>query len=470
MNYKNIFKRETKVIVYVVICLTLVVIGTSYALFLQVNNNTNNQVVKAGSLTITYSGGNTVTVDENENSNCLLPQSDSDGAGSNGCKFNLSITNTGTLPMEYNLLIYDNVDDVPAAATFVDYSLVRHSLKKQYTVANKNETVTSAKALGDLSTYSSTTKKVLEKSVIEAGETITFALNIWIDDNASTDIIGQYVYLKLDVIGSVYETTICKRATGLHTETCNNTYCTNAGYTSGSTITYGSLGTDGILASGDAFDCDVNKDGVYDATNERFYYVSDYYNTSTKEFETDKAVLIYYNNVINSNGVKPDNTSSSLKAYYTSDENWHGPATAIANLPQASAWSNIKLANKTRAILTETSVSATTGGALPSAFNYSNYATRLLTTQELNKACKITTGSGATGELDNCNYLLENTKYSNSSLGTYGYWLENPSSGNASSIFSINATNRNVVLSNASNATNSGVRPVIEVEKTNIKY
>ena len=42
-----------------------------------------------------------------------------------------------------------------------------------------------------------------------------------------------------------------------------------------STITYGKLGTQGILSSGDAFDCDVNGDGIYDATTERFYYVTD---------------------------------------------------------------------------------------------------------------------------------------------------------------------------------------------------
>lgn len=204
MNYKNIFKRETKVIAYVVICLTLVVIGTSYALFLQVNNNTNNQVVEAGSLTVTYSNGNTVTVDSTADNNCLLPQSDEDAA-SNGCNFKLSITNTGTLPMQYDLLIYDNTTDAPSGATFVDHSLIRHSLNKQYTVAGTTTTVTSAAALSTLSEYNSTSKRILETATIDAGETITFSLNIWIDEEASTDIIDQYVYLKLDVVGTVYE-------------------------------------------------------------------------------------------------------------------------------------------------------------------------------------------------------------------------------------------------------------------------
>ena len=94
------------------------------------------------------------------------------------------------------------------------------------------------------------------------------------------------------------EIKLCQRATTLHTETCSQTskYCADDGYASGDTITYGSLGTSGTLASGDAFDCDVNGDGNFDSETERFYYVSDYYNTTTKAFESDTAVLIYYNN------------------------------------------------------------------------------------------------------------------------------------------------------------------------------
>ena len=96
---------------------------------------------------------------------------------------------------------------------------------------------------------------------------------------------------------------ICKRATVLHTEECKGQYCANAGYKVGgsygtTTITYGSLGVSGSLVSGDAFDCDVNGDGVYDSETERFYYVTD------MEENSNVAALIYYNNV--SEG-KPNN-------------------------------------------------------------------------------------------------------------------------------------------------------------------
>ena len=133
---------------------------------------------------------------------------------------------------------------------------------------------------------------------------------------------------------------ICKRATTLHKEKCEQTdntyYCSGAGLT-GKTITYGTVpGKD--LKSGDAFDCDVNGDRTYDENTERFYYVTD--------MDDSTAVLIYYNNV--SSG-KP--SKNATYAYDASNENFHGPRTAIEELPSTSEWRNVSLKNSTRAIL-----------------------------------------------------------------------------------------------------------------------
>ena len=174
---------------------------------------------------------------------------------------------------------------------------------------------------------------------------------------------------------------LCKRATTLHTEICSNEvkgkYCDGDGYTaSGSmkttTITYGNLGTTGTLTSGDAFDCDVNGDGVYDAKAERFYYVSDATNGITKDNST--AVLIYYNNV--SRGVASNSTSY---AYDENKSNNNGPVTAIAQLPTIEQWKNVSLKNTTRAITNENGENTTSAGNLPTTFSYLRYAARFLT-------------------------------------------------------------------------------------------
>ena len=281
---------------------------------------------------------------------------------------------------------------------------------------------------------------------------------------------GNFTNNTLSFDGQDMKTIVCKRATKLHTEECEQTdntyYCSGAGLT-GKTITYGTIpGKE--LKSGDAFDCDVNGDGTYDSKTERFYYVSDYYNTNTKKEENDTAVLIYYNNV--SKG-KPSN--SKLVAYDSSNENWHGPKTVIEELPSTSEWRNVSLKNTSRSISAISSnmdeTNKTNGGPLPNSFSYSGKAARLLTAQEINRACGITVGKLITGELDTCNYLMENTKYSSSSL-TYGYWLENARSDDSTNAWTGYGVSRIVNYSTADHAGGYGVRPAIEVPKSNIEY
>ena len=283
---------------------------------------------------------------------------------------------------------------------------------------------------------------------------------------------GNFTNNTLVFDGQDMKTIVCKGAKKetLHTEKCEQTdstyYCSGAGF-AGKTITYGTV-PEKELKSGDAFDCDVNGDGIYDENTERFYYVSDYYNTSTKKFESDTAVLIYYNNV--SNG-KP--SKNATYAYDISGENWHGPRTAIEQLPSTSEWKNVSLTSGVRTIATEAGTNSTTGGPLPDSFSYIGKAARLLTVEEIRKGTEINnipTWKTKVGELDNFDYLFENTKYSNLSNKTWIWWLENSRSDNLSSILSVNGYYRNVNSTSVSNDGDDGVRPAIEVLKSNIEY
>ena len=178
------------------------------------------------------------------------------------------------------------------------------------------------------------------------------------------------------------------------------------------------------------------------------------------------AVLIYYNNVSAGN---PSN--SKLYAYDSSGENWHGPRTAINELPTTSQWKNVSLTSDVRSITTNTGSNSTTGGTLPSNFSYSGYASRLLTIQEVRKGIGLTSiPTGKVGELDNFTYLLENTKFASNSNATWAWWLENARSDDFSRAWHVNGSSRNVSHSTVLNAGDLGVRPTIEVSKTNIEY
>ena len=276
---------------------------------------------------------------------------------------------------------------------------------------------------------------------------------------------------------------LCKRAKMLHTETCTWTttsyYCSADGYTStGSmkttTITYGNLGTTGTLTSGDAFDCDVNGDGVYDSATERFYYVSDMTNGVIKS--SNIAVLIYYNNV--SGGVASNITKY---AYDESRKNNNGPVTAIKQLPTIAQWKNTSLINVTRAITNENGGNTVSLGGtienLSTAFSYEGYAARLLTAQEVSAGCGFTVGSMTVGQLGaKCRYLMENTVYSSSKIKAYGEWLESPKASTYSeddgNVWHVESRYRRIYYSyaNIRGGESPGVRPAIEVLKSNISY
>ena len=234
---------------------------------------------------------------------------------------------------------------------------------------------------------------------------------------------------------------VCKRATTLHTD---------------KTYTFGNKNvTERTLKSGDAFDCDVNGDETYDQDTERFYYVTD--------MDDSTAVLIYYSNVEKG---KPSNTTRF--AYDSSRQNWHGPRTAIEELPSTSEWKNVSLKSSTRTILYENGGNTTSGVTLPSNFSYTGKAARLLTIQEINKACNISAGHRK-GELNNCNYLMENTRYSNYSC-LNGYWLESPKSSDSIVAWDVHGGDHCVNSAIVSTVDDIGVRPAIEVSKSNIEY
>lgn len=263
--------------------------------------------------------------------------------------------------------------------------------------------------------------------------------------------------------GSNTEKTICRRAKTLHTETCNEIkindgvtpFCSRTGYSVGSTITYGSLGISNVLNSGDAFDCDVNGDGVYDAATERFYYVTD--------LDIDTAVLLYYSSV--SGGI-PTNTLGY--GYGNVVENNTGPTVAIKQLPTINQWKNIRLKNTKRAITNELGEDSTVDGELPKNFSYDGYTARLLTFQEVEKACTFSTTMWESAyTLSGCEYMLENTQFSNPIAGQIvAFWLETPISFHYSYIMYVGSIGLNRYFS----TTHMGIRPAIEVAKKNIDY
>jgi len=316
-------------------------------------------------------------------------------------------------------------------------------------LVKSNLTTEQEKYLSYTVTYGFNTP-IKENDLLKAGTSERIRiLVVYSDDKTlaptTTQTISNLTF-RLDYVqdkgNGIARTKLCKRATTLHTGTVG---------TSTTTVNYGQIGTSGKLASGDAFDCDVNGDGKYDAATERFYYVTDLSGVS------NTAVLIFYGNS-SSSGVSLNN-----RTYYAhSGSNYSGPLTAISELPTTTAWPRVGLIKKTSQIYNEEggttaaySTITTTTHNLP-RFTYTT-AARLLTYQEY---YKITDNS----------FLWENLD------GQYAdcIWLNTPvsSTGRSNAVFAIDKPNSGVIAPIPSNGADTfcGIRPVIEVLKTDMIY
>ena len=220
---------------------------------------------------------------------------------------------------------------------------------------------------------------------------------------------------------------------------------------------YGQVGIEGELNVGDAFLCDINDDGKFNSSNEMFYYKSDYHDLDTDSNDTNYAVLLYYKNLDNDEMFLSSVTEGESKTI-----------KFFSALPSTNDWSLFSLKKEHRLSRRSDEGGNTVGyeGSLSQNnidenqyyagyFKYENYAARLLTIQELTHGCTsyINTFSSQ------CSFLKENANNS-------GFWLETTHGGLNGLVFDQNDFE---VESRQLNY-NSGVRPAIEVKKTDMSY
>ena len=266
-------------------------------------------------------------------------------------------------------------------------------------------------------------------------------------------------YAKITLEDSV----LCKRATTLHTTTCQNTsgehnkMCTANGYAIGDTIIFGTIPSSNGYKSGDAYDCDVNGDGNYDSINERFYYVTDL--DSNKNY----AVLIYSDMTVD--GVKWNKTVNPNIFYDNNNKSYLGPTNAYLELPNASQWPNIRLYNHRRQIKYDDNLATYSSYTLP-IFNYTNLTSRLITNNEVS-VCNKDNGYLRS----DCEFLLEGTSFekNTNSFNNWGQWIETPVTGYTNRVRHIDSHSRRVGNGYTANNQYMGVKPVIEVSKNRME-
>ena len=269
--------------------------------------------------------------------------------------------------------------------------------------------------------------------------------------------------ISFDTTITISKKPVCIRATVLKTEYCSNGASNTNGYYCGSQgiygqqMTYGNLGTEGVLEVGDAFDCDVNNDGVYDANQERFYYLS----PEDADRSSNNITLIYYNSVNEGvpNSVVCNKYGSGMQ----------GPDEGYKHLPTTEQWSNPLLyTNFDRQLKTNnntTYIYYDRENYPLGRFVYTNRAARFVAHSEIQYQC-------LEGDLKriktNCSFLYENTIHSYSSRAR-AYWTESYSYYSIYNAEIIRGDKR-VTDTQSTTETFMSVRPVIIVSKNNVQY
>lgn len=186
MNYSNIFKKQTFLIVGSICLLMIVFVGISYALFSK-NLESKELVVKTGDLKVTFTGGNVIGGD-------IIPLSDSDGM-TNGALYSFDIDNTsGKLDTSYTISI---LTDSSVTGTRLPHSYIRLSYDGATPVTLSSLPVSSGTTDND-KVY------ILKTSGIAKGiKDDKHNLRVWVSNSVPSNVVGNTVGLKLKVISEV---------------------------------------------------------------------------------------------------------------------------------------------------------------------------------------------------------------------------------------------------------------------------
>lgn len=216
LSFSNIFKRETKLAAYFIICLTLVVLSVSYALFFSVNDDSNDQVVTAGDLKFTYKNGDTITSSEGESGTkkniCFQPMSDDEAELYwDECSYRFSVQNTGSLNASYSLSLS------ALTGNEVDASKLKVILRTVQSDTQHTKVEGYPKKISELDQVtpaeegSTTDYSLLKDEKLEAKKTAVYEVQIYLSEEAylieekTASMDGQKIDYRINGKGIVYE-------------------------------------------------------------------------------------------------------------------------------------------------------------------------------------------------------------------------------------------------------------------------
>lgn len=172
-------KRQLMLTLLSIFGVTMLSIGSTFAIFTVSSKSAEYNVIKTGTLNINFAADASSTVGLNN----ALPMSDTNGLAQSGTTF--TITNTGSLSVNYSVSLKDDTDMVTQD----------NCSAKQLAKTNIKYSLDGSTA----SLLSTAIDSELISGNLKAGESKTFTLKLWIKEDATNEVLNKHYHGKIVV-------------------------------------------------------------------------------------------------------------------------------------------------------------------------------------------------------------------------------------------------------------------------------
>ena len=176
-------KRQLLVTLFSILGVTIISLGSAYAVFTSVSKSADYNVIKVGTLNIDFGEDSSNTIDLSGQ----YPMSDEEGLKLKPYTF--TIKNTGTLTADYEVFIQDDQDMISKD------NCTNNQLNKDY-IRYKLDTGTPA----NLSSLAGSNYKIATGS-LEPNGSVTYTLYVWIREGVGNDVLSKHYHGKIVVNG-----------------------------------------------------------------------------------------------------------------------------------------------------------------------------------------------------------------------------------------------------------------------------